>query len=410
MFSNIYSFLLTHEIPAAEQISALLILLVSLGTAICVFFISRTLILPSIGRIAERTPVRWDQILLKFRFFKRLSRLFSAMLFLFLSRHFLPPDTPYLVLPTLITHVYIVYVTATLLFALLNASIVYYESVPFSHQIPLKVFTQVIKIVVVLFALIITASLILQKSPLILLSGLGALTAVLMLVFKDPILGFVAGIQLSANKMLAVGDWLEMSKYSADGTVIDITLTTVKIQNWDNTITTIPTYSLISDSFKNWRGLREIGGRRISRSIFIDLSTIHFLSKDELQQLKSIDLLSPYFSQKLREVHTPTVETPSPENLNERHLTNIGTFRAYLSAYISRHPDIETGLLHMVRQLEPTAQGLAIQIYAFTKDIRWASYEAIQADIFDHVFAAAPLFNLRLYQTPSGEDIRTISR
>ncbi|EHC40303.1 Small-conductance mechanosensitive channel, partial [Salmonella enterica subsp. enterica serovar Gaminara str. A4-567] len=229
-------------------------------------------------------------------------------------------------------------------------------------------------------------------------------------VFKDPILGLVAGIQLSANDMLKLGDWLEMPKYGADGAVIDIGLTTVKVRNWDNTITTIPTWSLVSDSFKNWSGMSASGGRRIKRSINIDATSIHFLDDDEKQRLLTAHLLKPYLTSRHQEIDEWNKQLDAPESaLNHRRMTNIGTFRAYLNEYLRHHPRIRKDMTLMVRQLAPDDHGLPIEIYAFTNTVVWLEYESIQADIFDHIFAVVEEFGLRIHQTPTGSDIRALS-
>ncbi len=257
---------------------------------------------------------------------------------------------------------------------------------------------------------VLMISLLIGQSPAILISGLGAMAAVLMLVFKDPILGLVAGIQLSANDMLKLGDWLEMPKYGADGAVIDIGLTTVKVRNWDNTITTIPTWSLVSDSFKNWSGMSASGGRRIKRSISIDVTSIRFLDEDEMQRLNKAHLLKPYLTSRHQEINEWNRQQGSTESiLNLRRMTNIGTFRAYLNEYLRNHPRIRKDMTLMVRQLAPGDNGLPLEIYAFTNTVVWLEYESIQADIFDHIFAIVEEFGLRLHQSPTGNDIRSLA-
>ena len=239
-----------------------------------------------------------------------------------------------------------------------------------------------------------------ERSPVYLLSGLGAMTAVLMLIFKDPILGFVAGIQLISNRMLKPGDWIEMPKYGADGDVVDITLTTVKVQNFDNTITTIPTYALINDSFKNWRGMQESMGRRIKRAIYIDMNTIKFCSPEVLDRFSKIRYITDYMQKKSREVESYNTEggIEAQDAGNARRLTNIGTFRAYVYAYLQNHPMINTNLTFLIRQLAPTQYGLPLEIYVFSRDKNWVNYEAIQSDIFDHLLAIANEFDLKVYQ------------
>ena len=279
----------------------------------------------------------------------------------------------------------------------------------FGRNVPLRGIIQSLKIIVFIIAALLLISILIGKSPLLLLSGLGAMTAVLMLVFKDPILGLVAGVQLSANKMLNVGDWLEMPKYGADGDVIDISLTTIKVRNWDKTITTVPTYALISDYFKNWKGMTETGGRRIKREILIDGSSVHFLSKQEIAELQQARLLAPYIEEKLEEITSYNKQMGVDDDttlMNGRRLTNLGCFRIYVERYLRNHPRIRQDLTLMVRQTVPTYQGLPIEVYCFTSTTAWTEYEGIQADIFDHIYAVLSSFNLRIAQAPTGYDMR----
>lgn len=279
---------------------------------------------------------------------------------------------------------------------------------------PIKGYIQVIKIVIYAIASILIVATLIDRSPLILLSGLGAMAAVLMLIFQDTLLSLVASVQISSGDLIRVGDWVEMPQLNADGDVIDIALHTVKIQNFDKTITTIPTKRFISDSFKNWRGMQESGGRRIKRSLFIDQHSIHFLSKEELEHLKRFNLLDGYFDNKINELNKwneAHVKSRSGDSLDSRRLTNIGTFRAYIDFYIRNHPGIhQHGMTLMVRQLSPTSEGLPIEIYCFTNTVIWTEYEGIQSDIFDHLLAIAPEFNLRVYQAPSGSDMRALGQ
>lgn len=279
-------------------------------------------------------------------------------------------------------------------------------------QFPLKGLLQTVKLIASLLTGILLVSLLMDKSPLLLLSGLGAISAVLLLVFKDPILGLVAGIQLSANNMLSVGDWLEMPKYGADGDVVDIALTTVKVRNWDKTITTVPTYALISDSFKNWRGMSEAGGRRIKRSVFLQMSSIEFLDENTLGRLFKADLLTPYLEAKLAQIKETNTSSKTDMSIltNGRRLTNIGTFRQYLLSYLKSHENIRGDMTLMVRQLQSTNEGLPIEIYAFTTTTAWDEYESIQADIFDHVLAILSEFKLQVHEAPTGHDLRLLKR
>ena len=275
---------------------------------------------------------------------------------------------------------------------------------------PLRGLLQTVKLFASVLIGLFAVSALMGKSPLILLSGLGALSAVLLLVFKDAILGLVAGIQLSANNMLSVGDWLEMPKYGADGDVIDIALTTVKVRNWDKTITTIPTYALISDSFKNWRGMSESGGRRIKRSVLIETSSIGFLSEELLNRLRKAEFLDTYLDKKLKVIERANTAKRADMSIriNGRRLTNIGTFRAYLVSYLKAHPKIHQGMTLLVRQLNSSSEGVPVEIYAFTDTTNWKEYEDIQSDIFDHVFAVLSEFGLRAHESPTGHDVRAL--
>ncbi len=283
-----------------------------------------------------------------------------------------------------------------------------------AHLKPIKGYIQVIKIVIYAIATILIVATLIDRSPLILLSGLGAMAAVLMLIFQDTLLSLVASVQISSGDMIRVGDWIEMPQLNADGDVIDIALHTVKIQNWDKTITTVPTKRFISDSFKNWRGMQESGGRRIKRSLLIDQHSIHFLSKEELGHLKRFNLLDGYFDNKINELNKwneAYVRSSSGDSLDSRRLTNIGSFRAYVEHYLRNNPGIhQSGMTLMVRQLSPTPEGLPIEIYCFTTTTAWTAYEGIQSDIFDHLLAIAPEFNLRVYQAPSGADMRALGQ
>lgn len=281
-----------------------------------------------------------------------------------------------------------------------------YERMPTSRNRPIKGFVQVIKIVVLCGAAIIVISVLIGESPLVLLTGLGAITAVLLLVFKDTILSLVASVQLTTNDMLRVGDWITMPSMDADGDVIDISLHTVKVQNFDKTISTIPTHRLVSDAFQNWRGMSESGGRRIKRSIVLDQNSIRFLHDEEVVELKKFKMLKGYLAAKREEIAEWNAQELSGEDapVNARRLTNIGTLRAYIIAYLEWHPRIGEHFTMLVRQLESGPKGLPIEIYCFTDTTAWAEYENIQADIFDHLLAIVSEFDLRLFQEPTGRD------
>jgi len=291
--------------------------------------------------------------------------------------------------------------------ALDMANALYVRS-PRAHRRSIKGYLQVLKIVIYAIAAIMAIAALIERSPLLLLSGLGALAAVLMLVFKDTLLSLVASVQLNSNDMLRVGDWIEMPQLNADGDVIDIALHTVKVQNWDKTITTIPTWRMINESYKNWRGMQESGGRRIKRSLLIDQTSVRFLTEEERERMRRFLLIDDYLAEKAAEMadwNAKLVEA-GRDPVNMRRSTNIGAFRAYVQHYLGNHPRIRQDMTLLVRQLQPSEAGLPLEIYAFTATVAWAEYEAIQADIFDHLLAILPEFGLRLFQQPSGADFR----
>jgi miniconductance mechanosensitive channel len=286
-----------------------------------------------------------------------------------------------------------------------------YSRRPEAASRPIKGYVQVVKIVVFSAAAILMIAVLMERSPLLLLSGLGAMAAVLMLVFKDTLLSLVASVQLSSNDMLRVGDWIEMPQLNADGDVIDIALHTVKVQNWDKTITTIPTHRLISESFKNWRAMFESGGRRIKRSLVIDQNSVRFLEAEEVERLKRFSLLADYLARKEVEIGEWNAARPerAGDEVNARRITNVGTFRAYMTAYLKSRGDMNTGMFLIVRQLAPSESGLPLEIYGFTASTAWADYEGIQGDIFDHLIAILPEFGLRLFQQPTGLDVASLA-
>lgn len=315
---------------------------------------------------------------------------------------------------TVIQNVSAAFVVLTIAFALSNIIDLlgdYFQHRPGRKNLPIKSYFQVAKIVIACITTILIAAALLDKSPVILLSGLGALAAVLMLVFQDTLLSFVASILILSNRMVHIGDWIEMPQLNADGDVIDISLHTVKVQNWDKTITTIPTRRLISDSFKNWRGMVESGGRRIKRSIYLDQNSVRFVSADEQKKLHRFSLLHNYLADKEKEIETwnATLNAEGKDPINARRTTNIGTFRAYVLQYLRSHAQVHQGMTLIVRQLAPTAKGLPLEIYCFTNTTAWVAYEGIQADIFDHLLAILPEFGLRVFQEPGGADFRQLA-
>ncbi len=361
------------------------------------------------SRLVAKTKTRWDDILFESGFFDSLSLFFPALIVHFASPAIFAGYSGAVVFMKTAVSIYVVIVSLAALYCLLNWVVELYHSIDCEEKMPIRSFAQGFKIIGFLVAAIIILSLLLDKNPLGLLSGLGALTAILMLVFKDSILGFVAGIQMNVNNMVRIGDWVEMSKYGADGDVIDVSLTTVKVQNWDKTITTIPAYSMISDSFKNWRGMSQSGGRRIKRCVNIDIMSIKFCDEQMLDKFRKIRYISDYIDSKQKEITAANPADAEYPEINCRRLTNIGTFRAYLAAYLRNHYMINQQMTFLIRHLQPGETGLPIEIYVFSKDKVWANYEALQADIFDHILAVIPEFDLRVFQSPSGYDLRQIA-
>ena len=363
----------------------------------------------SLERLSSLTNQQWDNVLVEKHVFQRLLNFVPLILIYVLTSPILA-GTELLALSQTLINVLFLLAAMLTVDALLSALLAIYSSSGISKEISITPFVQVLILALYFVSGILLLSLLLQKTPLYFLSGLGALTAVLMFVFKDILMGFVAGIQLIANKMVAPKDWIEMPKYGADGDVIEITLTTVKVQNFDNTITTIPTYALINESFKNWRNMNLSGGRRIKRYVNIDLSSIKFCDTEMLERFTKIQLITNAIQDRQAEIKASNEEKNVDEStiVNGRRLTNIGIFRAYVDAYLRQHPQISNQMTFLVRQLSPRENGLPIEIYVFCKETNWNIYEAVQADIFDHILAVVPEFDLRVFQEPSGSDFQKL--
>ena len=395
------------------DVTPMMALVIALGfivlTAMVLHLVLHRILLVRLVGLLGKTKQMWLPPQLQQRLFYRLAFVFQGAVLLGQAEIWLPKASESLALIELLAQLWILLFLLLALFALLDCLLSLSRHTRLGRDLPLRGIFQGVKLVASILVGILMIALLLGKSPLFLFSGLGAMTAVLMLVFKDPILGLEAGIQLSANRMLSVGDWLQMDKYGADGEVTDIGLTTVKVSNWDKTITTIPTYALISDSFKNWQGMTESGGRRIKRSVNIDMTSVRFLTSQEQLQLKQARLLAPYLSRKEQELSSYNQQLSDAIScpINGRHLTNLGTLRAYLDAYLRAHAGIRKDMTLMVRQLAPTTDGLPLEIYCFTATTAWAEYEGIQADIFDHIFAIIEQFHLRLHQSPTGYDMHS---
>ena len=363
-----------------------------------------------VHRISLKSKHTWDDALIQHGVFGRFGQILPALVFYFGLK----------LVPGLRDGVVVVGENLALSYGLLMLSLAagallssvnsIYEQYSVATERPIKGFLQVAKIVMFVLTGVLIVATLTERSPVLLLSGLGAMTAVLLLVFKDTILSLVASVQLTSLDMVRVGDWIEMPQCNADGDVIDVSLHTVKIQNWDKTFTTIPTHRLIVDSFKNWRGMDESGGRRIKRELRIDINSVRFLTVEEVERFKGFALLKDYIDRKLEDLAEYNAAVgEETENVNLRRLTNLGTFRAYILSYLKHHPKIHREMTLMVRQLQPGPTGLPLEIYAFTNITAWSTYEDIQADIFDHLLAIAGEFGLSMYQEPAGRDLSALA-
>ena len=389
-------------------VSTILGLIVLVSIALLAGHVARIIIL-RITKILGRQPaLHWISDLRQHKVFHRVAQLTPSLMVQF-GRNLIPEmsETGRHFLGNLALAITI-FVLTRVISALLDALLDIYSRTNYAKTRPIKGYIQLTKMLLYVFSAIIIVATLIDRSPMLLLSGLGAMSAVILLVYKDTLLSFVASVQLTSNDLLRVGDWIEMPQVGADGDVIDITLHTVKVQNFDKTIVSIPTWRLMSESFKNWRGMQQSGGRRIKRSLFIDAGNIGFLTDEQEQRLEQVRLLSDYLHRKQAELKSWNEAQGNVAALaaNRRRMTNIGTFRAYALAYLKSHPEIQPNMTCMVRQLQPTAQGVPLEVYCFTRTTVWSDYEQIQGDIFDYLLSVMPEFGLSIYQQPSGNDLR----
>lgn len=394
---------------AAAGLEAVVLLFI----AAIVFFAVKGYASSLLGKAVAKTKNSWDDVFFDNKVFNRLSMLAPLLLINYLIQ-FLPAMHQH---PALIFGIQSVSTALMILFGMLaclsltRAVNDIYDARTEGGRHPIKGYVQLVNIFIIAVGIIFMIAVLLDRSPWVFISGIGAMTAVLMLIFKDTILSLVASVQLSSNNMVKVGDWIEMPQYGADGDVIDIALHTVKVQNWDKTITTIPTHKLIETSFKNWRGMSDAGGRRIKRAFNVDMSTIHFLDETEIDNLRQFEILTDYLDGKRSEIQEYNEKEISNKDFepNKRRLTNIGTLRHYIKQYLRGKPYVHEDMTFLVRQLAPDPTGLPIEIYIFSNNINWAAYEDIQGDIFDHILSILPEFGLRAFQNPSGADFASLS-
>lgn len=396
----------------AGKLDNFVVLLIIIGIALLSNVICRYIILRALAKLVKRTKATWDDIVFDHKVTVHISRMVAPIL-IYIAIPIAFPEHVDSNLLDLLRRLCLIYILAVFLrfISVFLAAVyhVYSEREQYKDK-PLKGLLQTAQVMLFFIGIIIIISILIDRNPMVLLTGLGASAAILMLVFKDSIMGFVSGIQLSANNMLKVGDWIAMPKYGADGTVIEVTLNTVKVRNWDNTIVTIPPYLLVSDSFQNWEGMRQSGGRRVKRSINIDMSSVQFCTPDMLSKYRKIQLLKEYIDETEKVVKEYNKERHIDNSVlvNGRRQTNLGVFRAYLTNYLKSLPTINQELMCMVRQLQPTETGIPMELYFFSAAKDWVPYEGIQADVFDHVLAIIPEFGLRVFQNPSGEDFREL--
>ncbi len=378
--------------------------------AILANYIAKRIIVVGLNRITQKTKNNWDNYLVSRKVFHKLSHLAPALVIQFtigIALYDFSPDLTNTIVN--LTKIYIVFAWVFVISSFLDVLHDVYQNLEMAKDRPIKGYIQLVKIVIYVFAGIIVVAILFDKDVKNLLVGMGASAAILTLVFKDTILGLVASVQVSANNMVKPGDWIEMPSRGADGTVLEITLNTVKVQNWDKTISTIPTYALVSESFTNWKGMEEgAEGRRIKRSVFVDMRSVKFCSPELIEKLKKIHVLKDYIENRQQEIEAYNeqmgFDTSMP--VNGRRMTNLGVFRKYVEAYLTHHPKINSDTIQMVRQLQPTDHGIPIEVYCFSADKAWVNFEGVQADVFDHILAIIPEFELRIFQNPSGDDFQ----
>jgi miniconductance mechanosensitive channel len=396
--------------PSANFLRIALLVVVMIILSWAANYITKKFIIKVLDVFFKKTKSIYDDYLVERKVFHKLSHLAPAIVILLMTGVIFYDYPTFSEVLTNIVFVYIVFVFVASLSSFFKAVDDAYNTFDFAKERPIKGYIQVAQIIVYSVAVLISVSILFGINMTAIFTGLGAIAAVILLIFKDTILGLVAGVQLTANNMIRIGDWISMPSHNADGTVLEITLNTVKVQNWDKTISTIPTYALVTNSFSNWRGMEESGGRRIKRHINIDMHSVKFCSADMLAKFRKIAFLSGYIDKKEKELAKYNKDNDFDESVpvNGRRMTNLGVFRKYLEEYLMHHPKINKGMTFLVRHLQPTEKGIPIEIYVFSTDQDWAKYEAVQADIFDHILAVIPEFGLSVFQFPTGNDLKKL--
>ncbi len=409
-FTPLYDFLINQGMTEfwasfARSVSLIILLFLLAGV---LHILGRGIFLRVVNQLTKKSKTNYDDIFLENKVFRKISFLFPALAIYAFDEVVLFHLGTVKDIIIGATNIYVIGNMVSIVSAVLKSIQQVLEDKHAFKDKPLTSYRQVATIISYGIAIILIVSILIGKSPMYLFSALGALTAVLILVFRDSILGFVASIQLASNDMVRVGDWVSVDSYGADGDVLEINLNTVKVQNFDNTITTVPTYAFISNSFKNWRAMQESGGRRIKRKVFVGIHSIKICDDELIQKIKQVDYLEGYIDRKVAEIDDYNKKAVKNDslNVNGRRLTNVGLLRQYIQEYLKKHPQVNTDLTCMVRQLEPTPQGLPLEVYCFSKDKVWVNYEGIQADIFDHILAISGYFDIELFQNPSGADFK----
>lgn len=404
-------FKITAKNNFSQLLSTIIMGFAILIVAFFLLYIARKIMQSVAHRMSKHTKTEWDDIFLKHHLFLGIAHFIPASIIYFSANFadsFYPDLNKFI---TSLSNLYFLFAAMYTFNAILSSlNEIYNKSFSFAKEKPITGFIQMMKIFAYFVAILIVIAILFNKELGSLLTGLGAMAAILMLIFRDSILGFVAGFQISMNNMVKIGDWISMPQRGADGPVTEINLTTVKVENWDKTISNLPTYSLVSESFVNWKGMEESGGRRIMRSINIDMESVKFCDAIMLEKFEKFRLIKDYVITKQKEIEefNSKMKVLPDEYFNGRRQTNLGIFRKYLEAYLKDHPKVHNDMTFLIRHLEPTDKGIPIQVYVFSKENTWAKYEAIQADIFDHIIAVLPEFGLRIFQIPSGHDLRTL--
>ena len=401
------------DLGMTQVLKVIILFVAMLFIALLLWIIGQWVIHRFISRLVKRSSSQWDDVMAERGVFRKLGHLVPAIVISTLTPVVLTDYPTYVPFVEKIMAAFIVLVIIRVVVSAIGAANIYLSRSPKYRDKPIASFTQLAKLIFWFIGVIIILAIVIGRNPIYMFSALGAVSAVLLLIFKDTILGFIASIQVTINDMVRIGDWVSMPKYGADGDVSEINLTTVKVINWDKTISTVPTYSFVSDSFVNWRGMQESGGRRIKRSISLKMSGIRFCDDEDLERYSKIQRVRGYIKQRKAEIEAYNIEHDIDTKnsiVNGRRMTNIGIFRAYILQYLRDNPGLNQEMTCMVRQLEPTDMGVPLEIYCFTATVKWLEYEGIQGDIFDHILATVGHFDLEVFESPAGSDFQSLGR